>query len=209
MKKNNFKNRVSKMMISAGVLLAGSTMTLAQSDVDLTKFESQCFEDHVVVEWEVAFESNVEYYKLQRSHDGIVWENLQMVEEQVGETDLFYEFTDEDPYGASGMAYYRINAVSYEGIVTLLEIDKTSCEAGEDNPPIVIVSPNPTTGPIVIDKPIGGTIDNYTVTNRMGQVIQKGELRPHRNIIDLDGCDEGMYMIFIGDSKRPVRIWKK
>ncbi len=82
----------------------------------LVSFDATPVADHVVLDWVTKSERENDYFILQRSKDGAVWEMIGVVDGNgtTNETSI-YQFIDESPL--SGISYYRFKQVDFDGKV--------------------------------------------------------------------------------------------
>lgn len=98
--------------------------------IEMLDFEAAPAADHVDLHWITATEINNDYFTLERSADGIVWENIGTVD---GAGTVFsqqdYFSTDEDPH--TGTSYYRVRQTDFDGNTTCSPIRSVNFEGIE------------------------------------------------------------------------------
>ncbi len=119
-----------KMIVTGGVVTIGGTSNRADEimtytinlsgtcgpscggvlPIELILFKGQILSDKVNIEWSVASEKNVNYYLIEKSYDGIVWEKLSAIyaNNTVYGTNQSYQTTDY--YPSRGTNYYRLSS---------------------------------------------------------------------------------------------------
>ena len=99
-----------------GLVLPANAITLP---VTLTSFTAVKQVNSVQLKWNTASEQNNSYFDVQRSTDGKAFLNIGKVS-GAGNSNasLNYYFTDKNP--ASGVNYYRLNQVDYDGKSALI-----------------------------------------------------------------------------------------
>lgn len=118
--------------------------------VVLTQFDGSYDQltDAVRLDWETASEHNAEYFTIERSINGELFESIAQVKSEGSESSgANYSYHDYNPLGEE-ILYYRLAEIDLEGVVTHSEIIgiKTERTLSSD----LIVYPNPTTGKITI-----------------------------------------------------------
>jgi len=110
--------------------------------IELLFFEANPSGKTVILNWRTATESNSHYFKVERSHDGKVWERVGL-KKAAGYSLLTinYNTTDETPY--AGQSYYRLKQTDLDGTFTYSEIVSVKM-AGQ--PSRLKVYPNPLNG---------------------------------------------------------------
>jgi hypothetical protein len=82
--------------------------------VDLTRFEGQGKDQQVELSWTTASELNNDFFEVQRSSDGRIFEPIGKVDGNgTRSTPLDYAFTDRAP--KAGVNYYRLRQVDFDG----------------------------------------------------------------------------------------------
>ena len=81
--------------------------------IELWYFEVLVVGEHVLLKWSTAAEINNDYFTIERSADGVLWEEIGVV---VGAgnsfTPLYYHFTDQFPI--EGSSYYRLKQTDFD-----------------------------------------------------------------------------------------------
>ncbi|NUN10003.1 MAG: immune inhibitor A [Ignavibacteriaceae bacterium] len=82
--------------------------------VELISFSATVSNDNVILDWTTASELNNKGFNIDRSADGITWENLSFIAGAgTYNSTRSYNFTDKSPY--SGESYYRLTQLDYDG----------------------------------------------------------------------------------------------
>lgn len=91
---------------------AGFTTTTLGLPVELINFSGTARNSIVDLIWNTAIEVNNKGFHIERSKDGLNWENIGFVEgKNNSEIELNYNFKDKKPY--SGINYYRLKQVDW------------------------------------------------------------------------------------------------
>ena len=89
--------------------------------IELLSFTAIKNNKQVDVKWETATESNNDYFAVEKSKDGINFENLTFVKGAGNSnTHLNYSTIDQNPF--SGISYYRLNQVDFDGKNTYSQV---------------------------------------------------------------------------------------
>lgn len=99
--------------------------------VELTYFTATCKEDFVQLEWETASETNASHFIVEKSTDGIHWENIQVISAQGNTTNTTsYSFSDFEL--RNEIVYYRLVQIDYDGKETIYGAESASpCSVNE------------------------------------------------------------------------------
>lgn len=99
----------------AGIVPFSFTITVnCPAPVELTEFHGAVVNDYVHLNWSTAWESNSDYFEIQRSFDGIHFSNITSVD-AAGNSTINSTYTYNDYESFSGLAYYRLNGVDVDG----------------------------------------------------------------------------------------------
>jgi hypothetical protein len=113
----------SKIDICGGTVWNGGTTTGGPIEfggnttlpIELVLFGGEKCGEEVCLEWKTATEINNEYFNIQRSTDGIAFENIGRVEGAGNSsTSVSYNYTDVSPY--QGISYYRLKQNDFNGL---------------------------------------------------------------------------------------------
>lgn len=155
--------------------------------VDFLNFEVQAVEKTAVLNWEVASQEDTDFYTIERSKDGIVWEAVAELDKHEFNN---YHFIDEDPFG--GVSYYRIKENSFSEAFTFSDVKSIEIELLNN---FVNVYPNPTDGLLNVELQ---TVDNaqLIVIDNLGRRIDLPLQWNNRGaILDLSGLPYGTYYL--------------
>ncbi len=111
---NTTTNRVSGVGVVPADFFPAWTLVDRSSPlpIELIDFMASCQNDKVVLNWSTASENNNDYFTIERSLDGITFEDVMMVDGAgTSNTTIAYTATDEQPY--SELSYYRIKQTDF------------------------------------------------------------------------------------------------
>lgn len=100
----------------------GSTFcTSGALPVELLYFRAEPRVDHIKLVWETASELNADYFQIEKSSDGLIFNELTRLPAAGNSNErIYYEFNDEKPY--SGKSYYRLKQADTDGTVVILNV---------------------------------------------------------------------------------------
>ncbi len=103
----------------------GTVVQINPLPIELSDFEVQAVADEIQISWTTASEENNDYFTLERSTDGLDFEEI-YYEAGAGNSDvsLSYSYTDEPT--ASGIYYYRLKQTDYDGAYTYSETESVN-----------------------------------------------------------------------------------
>ena len=121
-------------------ILVASTAPLfsAPLPVELLNFNAVAIGDIVDLTWVTASELNNDFFTVERSQDGIVFEKVSIVKGAGNsQRELHYKDSDKDPY--MGISYYRLKQTDFDGDYKYSQVIAVNFEA--DNS--ISIYPNP------------------------------------------------------------------
>ena len=178
----------------------GSKTGADPEPVELLYFYAKLDGERVEIEWATKSEIDNDYFTLQRSVDGIDFENVTDITGG-GNSDqiLYYSAVDEEPY--SGFSYYRLKQTAYDGTVSYLLIDSVNCLISAVS--TIVVYPIPTSQKFLVD--IRGDRDQevlVVVHDLLGKEYYSETITLNSNKQTLtinasDKLDAGVYIITV------------
>lgn len=176
--------------------------------IELTYFTGRASEQGNLIQWETASERMNDYFILESTLDGMVFNKIaQVTGAGNSSTALEYRFLDKNPAGY--VTYYRLRQVDYNGESKTFDLISVKREfAGE-----TFISPNPVINHLNIETEVHAA-GNYTfaLTNMLGKRIEsKHDLEKGHNFIELNTSElaKGLYMLHISDMHGETLTVKK
>ena len=167
--------------------------------VQLISFSGMEKNKIVELQWKVETEDNLSHYIVQRSTDGVSYEEIGKVNATGGTGILQYSFTDKTPY--NGISYYRLSMQDKDGSQKISNIVIISIS----NITHYKVLPNPFRDKLQIEIRNGsGQVISATVTDMSGKAImQKNNIAVAGSVLqfELPGLPAGMYFLKLYDGK--------
>jgi hypothetical protein len=115
-------NVTSNTVSSFGTFTFGSLSGASPLPIVLLHFDAAVNnENQVDIEWLTATETNNDYFRIERTRDGVSFETVAIVDGAGNSTQsLHYTTTDAHPY--NGVSYYRLTQVDFNGMQSYSEI---------------------------------------------------------------------------------------
>ncbi|MEO1053939.1 MAG: DUF2341 domain-containing protein [Bacteroidota bacterium] len=109
--------------------------------IELLSFIAEEENGKVILTWETASEINNDFFTIERSADGALFEPIRNID-GAGDSNevLSYEAVDNDPYG--GVSFYRIKQTDFDGKFSYSHVEKVTVESDEVLSLSVYPSPN-------------------------------------------------------------------
>lgn len=99
--------------------------------IELTQWTATNLEESVLLEWTTASEENNDYFAIERSIDGVTWKVLGNVG-GAGTTSATHYYSFEDTKPVSGISYYRLKQVDFNGEYTYSSVKCINRPANAD-----------------------------------------------------------------------------
>lgn len=164
--------------------------------IDLLNFKAINHENSIVIEWVTLSELNNAYFSLERSKDGIKWDEITIINGAGNSSrELFYQYLDDGYY--TPITYYRLKQTDFNGEFFYSKtVSVVKNQKGE-----LTIYPNPSNGMFKIQLTLEKTmINSIIITNQFGKVMQKSTvLNSHFNV-DISAYNTGVYFVQIIDS---------
>ncbi len=152
----------------------------------VTKKETQ----KALLAWTTTFESNNDYFVVERSSDGIHWTALDTLKsEGNSSTALTYSFTDEA--ALPGTNYYRLKQVDKDQTVAFSQL--RSLLFGSES--TISFYPNPANTAVTIQH-LSGTV-TIDLINALGQSVYRLQTDQPTATLDVSGLANGVYFLNI------------
>lgn len=176
--------------------ICGSILPVELVDFDLLE-ES---DDVVSYYWVTATETNTDFFKVERSINGLVWEEANIIEAS-GNSSVsnYYSTSDENPY--FGISFYRLSSHDFDGKKHILKTIKS--DVGGSSADEFTIFPNPCESNVSIDfkSPVvaGTKLEVLDMTGRVLSVweMETGITRYH--LQGLEDINDGILLIRIMD----------
>ncbi|MEO9804343.1 MAG: T9SS type A sorting domain-containing protein [Reichenbachiella sp.] len=163
--------------------------------VTLVGFDIYTESGGVRLAWATASEENFDFFDIQRSKDGKNYESIGQLAGNGNSTQLInYGFYDSRPY--SGISYYRLKAVDYDGSYEIFESKRADVSFGGSQ---ISLYPNP-----ILQHTSGLRVDFQDVLSdkiisiydALGKMIIEENINEEANFWQLnEGLPRGMYHI--------------
>jgi len=177
-------NTLSLSGISSFSDWTASDMT-SQLPISLLDFKARYKNDVVTISWTTLSETNNDYFTLERSLDGVNWEEIYTCK-GAGSSNIIHNYSNIDYEQQSGTIYYRLKQTDLDGRFTYSNIESVSRNRQHSK---IIAFPNPFDGKCIY---ITGLVDKtYAISlyNILGVEVYSTNIRLDGDvtvILDLD-----------------------
>jgi hypothetical protein len=159
--------------------------------VELTYFEAECNDNSTEVRfsWQTYSEKNNDYFIIQRTADGVTFEDLERVEGS-GSTSVIKEYEASLPFNRFETFFYRLKQVDFDGKATYSKLTSPICTYDESS---ITIYPNPSQGNFVIQGYEEGS--RFDVYDKLGSLIYTLHSDGFSSKIDLSAYASGIYFV--------------
>lgn len=163
--------------------------------IELLSFMAEARNAAVELTWITASEQNNDYFTIERSADGVVWETVETLPGAGNSYEnLMYQTVDRSPL--PGQSYYRLKQTDFDGQFSYSDIKPISMGAVAAQE--MQLFPNPTNGQITIDGVSGG-IKSIAIFNALGQRVDTqipiSAQSDTRLLVDMSTLPSGIYTV--------------
>lgn len=143
--------------------------------IELVYFNATLDDNSVTLEWQTATETNNDYFTIEKSSDGFVFEEVARIKGAGYSSDYInYSFTDHRPY--FGISYYRLKQTDYDWQFTYSSLQSVNFEI--DFATTLTIYPNPVldkTFTLEIDQPVCQDLQ-LKIEDLSGKIISTQEV---------------------------------
>jgi hypothetical protein len=170
-------------------LTIGTSTSLTPLPVALLSFNEKCTDNHTDITWVVSEDINTGYFTLERSHDGLKWQELAKIKSGTGASHD-YIYTDKNPI--NGQSFYRLKHTGKNGITDYFSQILQGCYDAEK---AISIFPNISNGKFTIQGADGAS--GMTVYSSEGIAMLSYTSMEDGIEIDLGAFADGVYFVCI------------
>jgi len=180
--------------------VANDCFNVSPLPIELVSFDVNCEYEHAVLNWSTSSEINNDFFSLERSSDGVLWQLVGTMKGAGNSTmPIDYSFTDSAPL--TQHSYYRLKQTNVDGSVQFSDIISFSnCEVGRE---ALTIYPNPTQGSLTfyLDG-IPKEFLSVSIYNAVGILIYHSADLPSK--IDLSHENAGVYFVAVQSTTEQI-----
>ena len=163
--------------------------------VELLYFDALPDGREVRCSWATATEQDNDFFTVERSADGTLFEDIGEVE-GAGSSHATLHYAFMDPSPLPGLSYYRLQQTDFDGSAVLSNIVPVWMQAGAVDVPLVLW-PNPAHEVLNIVGTAAG--ERLSVWDGSGRLtLEVGAAQEGLTVVDVSHLPEGVYMLRIG-----------
>jgi len=177
--------------------------------IELVRFTARALDDNTIhLDWQTATETNNDYFSVERSKDGDLFETIATVE-AAGNSSVPIEYSVIDAQPHNGISYYRLRQTDMDSKYSFSDI--VTVEIQPEEIPFSLY-PNPVKGRKINVSATGGICSSKCVVEMLDMSGRKINLTPdeifnseHASILLPDNIRPGMYLIKLNDGTSTFR----
>jgi len=193
--------------------VAAIPFTLSSSDpqnplpIELLSFTANAHDQKVILNWVTSSEKNNDYFVVERSNNGYDFESV-FKKSGAGTSYIINKYSDVDNKPYSGLSYYRLKQVDYDGSATYSKIIAINLNRKSN----ILVFPNPVDDMLHFSSLENVSFDNsiLEIYNTVGQLLihEKLNISNESNYtVPINTLPSGMYRALIfGDNLQAVHL---
>ncbi len=194
---------ISQTMIPSGsrrFITIGSTNTATPLPIELIEFTAKAIDQYVVVSWKVASETNNDFFTVEKSSDGIHWQEVAKID-GAGDSDSETDYSLKDMNPFRGTSYYRLKQTDFDGKFEYFGPVMIHGRGATS----VKIYPNPADKHIMIEMP-DTEYSDFKIYDLSGNLILSNSINGHALKIDTSTLKNGIYILQVGNQRQIIRI---
>jgi hypothetical protein len=184
--------------------IASVNVATAPLPIDLVEFSAKCDHDKVDLKWITATEINNDFFTIDRTTDGILFEQIAVVDGAGNSSGtISYQWTDDQP--VEGVSYYRLKQTDFDGSTKTFGSIEADCDQMVNELEIdnVFQSGDQLYLDFTTSYEAEHCIKIYDATGKMIFLETKFLSMGHNScLVNLDGLSGGIYFINIYNSEK-------
>lgn len=162
--------------------------------IELLSFSAEPTEHSITLKWETASELNNDYFTIERSKDGLFWEEIKEIEGAGNSNRLIhYQYVDNSPL--NGISYYRLSQTDFDG--TKEEFDIISVNYDRSNK--LSLYPNPASNTVHINGE--GVLIFSILGENLTNHIQYIGTKEGNSTFDISSLRAGTYIVHVNNQQ--------
>jgi hypothetical protein len=201
---NTVSNTVSGVTVPAADLFRSWTLSEISSPlpIELVSFLGKCEDKNVVLSWTTASEINNSFFTIERSNDGISYNEIGTVP-GAGNSSVMNNYSFTDQSAPAGLTYYRLKQTDFDGTAESFDaIAVNGCGGGNDH----LNAFNNQQGDIIIQiNAAADKVHQVVLMNSLGQQVQTAELKSQAGFnsysISTSSLTSGVYLLSLSSTE--------
>ena len=211
---NNEATAVRASLTSFSHFAIGRNATLGSLPIKLIYFNANYKNEIVNLSWATGSEINNDYFTVERSSDGINFEEV-LKRKGAGNSTISHNYDDEDKDPLKGISYYRLKQTDYDGKFTYSDIKSVKSDSKvnyESLLQITSVAPNPFWEKFNVNFTLKTkSAVKLQLINMSGNILNENEINGYDGMNQFQFYDNKnlavgiYYIVLICDDKKAIR----
>jgi hypothetical protein len=208
-------NTTAGTVISGSLVTVFSPFTLGSSSalnplpVELLDFKANCVDAGTELNWSTASERNNDYFLIERSTDGIDWQEVSSVKPSQSNTNI-KKYSHVHPFIETEIDYYRLTQVDKDGRRETFKIISSECKRFNSD---FKFYPNPANDEITLEfnSPFDIVKGTIIISDQLGRVCLNQPIDFKQGITRLPiplKLQTGVYVISFSSDNFPAKAYK-
>lgn len=190
-------NTVTNVVVSSANFFRSWTLNASSVPlpIELKEFNAVCKNDIVFINWSTISETNNDFFTLEKSHDGINYNEIAQIDGNGTSTQTnTYFYQDEK---SQSEVYYRLKQTDFNGAVESFTPVTINCSLNEN---LISIQPNPNGGQFTLH----GLKENnlIIISDLLGKVIYQAKATTEKMEVQLNEFSFGMYNVQVIDNDK-------
>ena len=160
-----FLNQLCLALCACSFLFVAEVQANTNPPIGLLSFDTFVNGAQVSISWKTAAETNNDYFTVEKSTDGDVWEVVEIVK-GAGTSPTLRAYNTIDGQPIEGRTFYRLKQTDFDGAFSYSKVNEVQYDASKNI--VVDVFPNPATDNFFITGS-DYELENIKLMNRYGQ----------------------------------------
>jgi hypothetical protein len=175
--------------------------------IELISFQANCSDNNTVdITWSTATEHNTNYFRVDKSRDGMQWDVLNTIG-AAGNSNYTIDYALTDAFPNPGINYYRLTQYDLDGVFETFDAQAAVCK-DQQSGTALSTYPNPSSGDFNVDLQTDELEGDATllITDAKGAVVYSQDIKIikgnnnfviHPSIGSGQGFEPGIYYISV------------
>ncbi len=173
--------------------------------IELSHFDVSPFGNHAELNWQTSSERNNDYFTIERSIDGLSWEERSRIEGAGNSTDIL-NYRELDENRIIGISYYRLKQTDFDGAFSYSDVKSYRSEITDE----INIYPNPVFSNTLYLSGKGLNRDAFRIYDLYGRdVTQQVIVTPLESSYALDVSEIQIGNYFLSTGSTVVRFSKQ
>jgi len=159
--------------------------------IELTSFAAETENNSVRINWNTASETNNDFFTIERSKDGISFEELKNID-AAGNSKTNLNYTDYDRMPFEGISYYRLKQTDFDHSISYSQIKAVMFDEKVIG---LQIYPNPSKGSLTLDTKEPVNLNGLKMINVLGEEVNFKTEMLNDFSLQISNLSSGVYFL--------------